>query len=490
MIRRFLRHIRTKLILWHMLTVFSVVLLYSSSASFLLFHYLREQLIRHAIQDIETVEGLLYVGLDRKMEMHEDYHNNPESKAVLERLLEVRSPTGEVLYRNALLGNRSLGGAPFRGEGVGGYSPRAFVLEDGVSVQLVSRRHSFGKTDAVIRVAYSEAPLWQQLREELLALLIPLPLVLVITGFTGYLLARRLLQPVHQMARRAGQITGSRLHERLPVEESDGEFAELAEVFNRMLARLEQSFHQLHRFTSDASHELRTPLAAIRSVGEVSLQKQATADEYRDIIGSMLEEANRLTRLVDSLLTISRADAEQIVLHPSRFTAMQLVEECVALLEVLVEEREQRIEVYGDRNITMDADWLLLRQALLNVIHNAIKHSARGGVIRVELGSPRKHRALITVRDDGPGIPPEDLAHVFDRFYRVDGARSRDTGGVGLGLSITKWVVETHGGSVHAHSIPGEGTTMHLEIPTTRPPSEPQALPSRETTYLPPISSR
>jgi heavy metal sensor kinase len=481
MIRRFLRHIRTKLILWHMLTVVSVVLLYSSSAAFLLFHYLREQLVRHAIQDLETVEGLLYIDIDRNMGMHEDYHNNPESKAILERLLEVRSPDGEVLYRNALLGNRSLGGPPFPGEGVGGYSPRTFVMEDGLSVQLVSRRHTFGKTDTVIRVAYSEAPLWERLGEVLAALLIPLPLVLVVTGFTGYLLAGRLLKPAHQMAQRAEQITGSRLHERLNVEQSDGEFAELAQVFNGMLARLEQSFHQLHRFTSDASHELRTPLAAMRSVGEVSLQKHATADEYRDIIGSMLEEANRLTRLVDSLLTIARADADQIVLNPSRFTAFRLVEECVSLLEVLVEEREQQIDVQGDRVVAIEGDWLLLRQALLNIIHNAIKHSPLHSVIRIEIAHTEHNRVVITVRDDGPGISEEDITRIFDRFYRVDGARSRDTGGVGLGLSITKWVIERHGGAIRAESAPGAGTAMHLEIPAARDTGE-EAAAARTST--------
>ena len=166
-----------------------------------------------------------------------------------------------------------------------------------------------------------------------------LPVVLAIAGFAGYGLARRALSPIEQMARRAQEITPQRLHERLPNDDTDDELGQLARVFNETLARLEQAFEQLRRFTSDASHELRTPLATIRSVGEVGLQKDGTRAEYRDIIGSMLEEVNRLTSLVDSLLTISRADAGSLQLELVQVPVMQLAREAAALFEVLVEEK-------------------------------------------------------------------------------------------------------------------------------------------------------
>ncbi len=171
------------------------------------------------------------------------------------------------------------------------------LLSDGTRVRLVSRLHSLDGQPLLIRLAHSEEPLFSRLKDLVLASLVVLPLVLVVAGIAGYGLARRALSPIEQMARRAQEITPEKLHARLPNDDTDDELGQLARVFNETLARLEQAFEQLRRFTSDASHELRTPLAAIRSVGEVGLQKDGTRAEYRDIVGSMLEEVNRLTSL-------------------------------------------------------------------------------------------------------------------------------------------------------------------------------------------------
>src|SRR5258706_144036 len=190
----------------------------------------------------------------------------------------------------------------------------------------------------LIRLAYSQKPIWNRLTHFLLILLLALPLTLAAAGFAGYMMANRALDPIGQMAQRAEQITTERLHDRLPVESND-ELGHLARVFNQMLSRIEQSFEQLRRFTADASHELRTPLASIRSVGEVGLQKDASPEEYRDIIGSMLEEINRLTSLIDSLLTLSRADAGQIPMKLEVFPVAEIMEEAASLLDVLIEEK-------------------------------------------------------------------------------------------------------------------------------------------------------
>ena len=175
------------------------------------------------------------------------------------------------------------------------------------------------------------------------------------------------------LAKRNGLL--QRLHERLPSDSVDDELGHLARVFNRTLARLEQSFEQLRRFTSDASHELRTPLTLIRSVGEVGLQQEGTTEDYREIIGSMLEEGTRLTRLLDSLLTISRADAGQIALQRTTVRVLDLVRETVSLFEVLAEEKALHLVVEADHSrISVEADRILLRQALVNILHNAIKY--------------------------------------------------------------------------------------------------------------------
>jgi signal transduction histidine kinase len=248
------------------------------------------------------------------------------------------------------------------------------------------------------------------------------------------------------------------------VNTSDGELADLSTVSNSVLVRLEQSFEQLRRFTSDASHELRTPLAAIRSVGEVGLQKGATAAGYRDIIGSMLEEANKLTRLVDSLLTIARADAGQTQFERSAFPANDLARECASLFEALLEENGQYLAVHVSGNPMFYGDWLLLRQALVNIVDNAIKHTPRGGTITIRVREAGTD-VSIEVEDTGPGIPKDQLERVFDRFYRVEEGRSRDSGGTGLGLSIAQWNVRVHGGHVTVDSDEGRGSTFAIVLP-------------------------
>ena len=457
-------HIRTRLTLWFVSALAVVLLLYSSMASIFLLRDLRRQLVRHAIQDLETVEGLLHFTAQGRLTLRDDYHNNPESKRVLERLLEVRSTDGSVLFRNDLLGDRSLGEQLLPGEGQGGYSPREYILADGTKVQLVSRRHSIDGRPTIIRVAFSEDPLWSQFRSNLVGLLLPAPIILLIAAIGGYLLASKFLQPIQQIARRAEAITSERLNERLPVNESDGELADLSRVFNNVLSRLEGSFDQLKRFTSDASHELRTPLAAIRSVGEVGLQKEATVAGYRDIIGSMLEESNKLTRLVDSLLTIARADAGQIRLERTLISATEVAKGCASLFEVLLEENAQtfRLEASGDPLVS--GDRLLLRQALVNIIDNAIKYTPRGGAITLGVRTDGMH-VFLDVEDTGPGIPSDQLSRVFDRFYRVEAGRSRDSGGTGLGLAIAEWNVRVHGGRLTVRSEQGQGCIFTIMLP-------------------------
>jgi heavy metal sensor kinase len=460
------RHVRTRLTLWYLVVLASVLVLsWGLTASFL-FLQMRSQLDNYAVQDIETVEGLLYFDAGARLNLREDYHNHPESKQVLERLVEVRSTNGAVLYRNQRLGDQPLGGNLTPGEGQGGYSIRSARLADGTTVRMASRRHTLDGRPIVIRLGYSEQPIWARFEELAIATLFAVPIVLALAGLGGYVLAKRALMPLEQMARRAEEITSERLHERLPTGDADDELGHLARVINNLLARLELSFEQLRRFTSDASHELRTPLTSIRSVGEVALQKDGTREQYRDTIGSMLEEVNRLTVLVDSLLTISRADAGRIQLHPTVFSAMDLAREASGLFEVLAEEKHQLITVQGDEAVSVKGDRVFLRQALVNVIHNAVKHSPMGGEISVGVHCEAAGGIRIEIADSGPGIAPEHSERIFDRFYRVDESRSRDAGGAGLGLSIAQWAIRVHGGGIQLLSTPGAGCIFQILLPS------------------------
>lgn len=469
MIRLRPTHLRTRLTLWFVSALASLLILGWGATVAILFRQLQNQLDHFAIQEIETVEGLMYFTPQGELQMHEDYHNHPESKDVIDRFLEVLSPDGAVLYRNDRIGQRRLGGAPFAGEGVGGYSVRSERLADGTRVRMVSRLHSLDGRPLLIRLAHSEEPLWSRIDELSIASLFALPLVLALAGFAGYALVRRALGPIEQMARRAQQITPQRLHERLPNDNADDELGQLARVFNETLARLEQAFEQLRRFTSDASHELRTPLAAIRSVGEVGLQKDGTRAEYRDIIGSMLEEVNRLTSLVDNLLTISRADAGSLQLELVEVSVMQVTREAAALFEVLAEEKSLKLLIIaGDESAAVVGDRLFLRQAVVNLLHNAVKYSPIGGTISVGVET-NHHQIVMEIKDDGPGIPLEDRPKIFDRFYRVDRARWRESGGAGLGLSITKWIIEAHAGTIELDCGITNGCLFRILLPRDSP---------------------
>jgi heavy metal sensor kinase len=455
----------TRLALSYILLTAGAMILFTGGTAAVLFFQMRVQLAHFAIEDIEEVEGLMSFTQDGRLKVRDDYHNHPESKQILEHFLEVRAIDGTLLYRNDRLGDRALGGAPLSGEGIGGYSQRSAVLSDGTRVVMVSRRHSLDGHSILIRLAQSEEPVWHARQQFLLAAALMFPLMIAAAAVAGYRMSRRILAPVDSIASQAERITSSRLHERIPVHGTGDELDHLAEVFNRTLTRLDESFRQLRQFTADASHELRTPLAAIRAIGEVGLERDGTPQEYRELVGSMLEEVNRLTRLVNDLLMISRGDAGAIKLNYTPVAVLDLARDTVSLLEPLAEEKDQKLALAGDKGATVQADPVFLRQALINVVHNAIKYSPRHTTTSLCVERVNQHSVAISVTDAGPGIAAEHAARIFDRFYRVDTGRSRDAGGFGLGLAIAQWAVQAHKGTICVSSAPGEGSTFRITIP-------------------------
>ena len=329
----------------------------------------------------------------------------------------------------------------------------------------ISRVHRLADGNTVIvRLAVSQEPLWREFWEMVTVLGIGLPLTVILVALTGYLVAARALKPVDSMAQRAAQITAEQLSERLHIENPNDELGKLGVAFNATLARLELSFDQLRRFTADASHELRTPLTAIQSVGEVSLKMPGDVSYYRDKIGSMLEETNRLTQLVDSLLTMARADSGRVQLHRAEVNLFDLAEETVGLLEVLSEEKQQSILIDGERSISVTADRTILRQALVNLLHNAVKYSPEHGDIRLRIRTTEED-AVVEVEDSGPGIAAEHRTRIFERFYRVDKSRTRAAGGAGLGLSIAQWAVSAHGGTIEVQCESRSGSIFRISLP-------------------------
>ena len=345
---------------------------------------------------------------------------------------------------------------------------RIVVVQGGnVPIRVLSRMGRVEGVPVVIQVARSEAAMRQELRDLLVVLAIGLPLAVLVAGLGAYWLARQALAPVERMTERAQLITADRLGERLPVHHPDDEMGKLATVFNGTLARLEESFEQMRRFTADVSHELRTPLTAIRSVGEVGLRGHRDEAAYRTIVGSMLEEADRLASLVDRLLTLSRAETRQATLLKDVVEITELVEEVAGHLAVLAEEKGQTIDVTRDATPAAVADRLVLRQALINLVSNAIKFTPDGGRIRIGI-SEREHDAVIDVTDSGPGIRADVAPRIFDRFYRV----TEGTGpvGSGLGLSISKSAVEANGGRLTLEASGPGGSTFRITMPRHEAP--------------------
>ncbi len=332
-----------------------------------------------------------------------------------------------------------------------------------VPLRVLSRRGEIAGSPVVIQVGRSEEAMRNQIRTVALILLLGLPLAVATAGLGGYALAKRALAPIERMTERAETITAERLGDRLPVGNPDDEMGRLATVFNATLGRLQQSFDQMRRFTADVSHELRTPLTAIRSVGEVGLRDRRDEGDYRAIIGSMLEEVDRLAVLVDRLLTLSRAETGEARLSIEPIALKDLADSVVADLSVLAEEKSQQVVIEAHGTPRGLGDRLMVRQALINLVDNAIKFAPTGSGIVIRVGES-DGRAIVDVIDRGPGIPQAARDHIFDRFFRADSA-SADAAGSGLGLSIAKSAVETTSGTLTLEQSDEHGSTFRITLP-------------------------
>jgi heavy metal sensor kinase len=355
------------------------------------------------------------------------------------------------------------------------------VQANGLSVRLYSEAVvRNGKPIAVIQVGHSETEI-----ESLLGLLRlvgagGLVVALVLGWFGGHFLARRALLPVERITRTAEQIGGYDLSQRLEPPLARDELGHLTAAFNEMIERLDRAFQQQRRFTSDASHELRTPLAIIRSEVEVALARKRDPSYYSRVLADVLEETERLQRLVESLLVLARADSGQALsLHPVDLG--ELMADVSARIAPRAHERGVQLTVMVDEvdHVRGDATWL--SQVLLNLLDNALRHTPSGGRISLSL-EPAPGGVVMKVADTGEGIAPEHLPRLFERFYRADRARDRRAGGTGLGLAISDWVARAHHGRLTAESRLSEGSTFTLWLPAT---GDGQSEPKRATEQKP-----
>ncbi len=385
-----------------------------------------------------------------------------------------REIPGEVL-RNLVAG---AAGAPRRLQDLtlGKEHFRARVLEAEVGASPV--------TVVAMESLERERELLEDIRATLLWVI---PITLVIASAGGYFLARKSLAPVVGMSEKAALIGAQNLHERLPVQNPLDELGYLANTFNGLLERLDRAFEQQRRFMADASHELRSPVAIIRGEAEVALSQPRQPEEYRESLAIALDEARRLSQIVDDLFTLARADAGQYPLRPRDFYLEELAADCVRAARTMAAARGITLSHEPDGEMPIHADEALLRRLVMNLLDNALKFTPQGGKISVACRRAGSEYSL-TVRDSGPGIPAEAREKIFERFFRLDPARSPDlrasadrgdsgapkttpesagggTAGAGLGLAIARWIAEAHHGRLTLVQSDASGSTFTAILP-------------------------
>src|SRR5437016_1083439 len=290
------------------------------------------------------------------------------------------------------------------------------------------------------------------------------PLTLQLASVVGYCLARRSLSPISLMDQQTRRITADNLSARLDVTNKRDELGGLATTINDLLARLENSFKQQQRFVADASHELRTPLAVLRGETEVALAQPREIDDYKASLSLIEDEAERLSRIVEDLFILARQPFDAPAIMKERVSLDEVVAECARAAQVLAARKDLKLTVNAGPPLSLIGDDELLQRMILNLLDNAVKYTPAGGEVSLDLAAYNGD-ARITVRDTGIGIPEKDQPQVFDRFYRVDKARSRAMGGAGLGLSIAHWIAEAHGGTISVESSAGRGSVFTVELP-------------------------
>lgn len=303
-----------------------------------------------------------------------------------------------------------------------------------------------------------------ELRKWLLFLGAMLPIVAAIALGGGYVLVKRALAPVDQIASSAERISSHNLSGRLPVTKTGDEVERLSIALNHMIERLDAAFQYSRRFVADASHELRTPLTVLKGELEDFVRKSQLSPDWRDGLGSALEEVDRLSNIVEGLFAISRLDAGEAAAEWVKFDLAQLVSATADQMSLLAEDKGIKLSCTGSDGVWVEGDRARLKQVVVNLLDNAIKYTSAGGIVALTV-SAQNGKAILEVADNGIGIPPQALSRVFERFFRVDNARSREQGGAGLGLSIVKSICTAHHGNVEASSTPGQGSRFRVELP-------------------------
>ena len=464
-----IRSIRFRMALWYAALLAGALALFGAATYLGLERYLQKSLEESLIKQARSIGDVLLVNINQSGQDYVDNeiteHYSPEING---RFIRVTRANGKQIYVSGPPKDGTFDAAlvaaprlPLTRE-----FTREMEMSDGHELLLhgLPYRASDG-AQFLIEVAAPYNQIESVLRGLLLTFALGLPLIVALAIGGGYLLMRRALHPVDEIRQKAAQITSRNLSERLPVVHTGDELERLATDLNRMIARLEESFLQINRFSADASHELRTPLTVLQGELEAIAQKgQGLPEDVKDTIGSALEETQRLSKIVASLLAISRLEAGEARVQPVRLDFAELARTTTDQMKLLAEEKRISLTSNGSEPVEVEADPSRLKQVVVNLLDNAIKYTPEGGNVSISV-MRRDDHAVLEVADSGLGISADDLPHVFERFYRADKARSRQMGGTGLGLSIVRSICLAHGGQITVNSTEGRGSLFCVELP-------------------------
>jgi heavy metal sensor kinase len=340
---------------------------------------------------------------------------------------------------------------------------RQFLTLGGTSMLIVARSVTAPSGSYNVEVGASLEQIQLVLNYVLILLIVAVPVMVGISTSGGYFLIKRALKSVDQIATTAEQISHHNLSERLPVAKTGDELERLSISVNRMIARLDEAFQTTQRFLADASHELRTPLTVIKGELEEVVGSKSLSEELRERTGSVLEEVERLTHIVEGLLAVARLDAGEAQREWLRFDLAELVATTADQMKLLAEDQRITLVCNTGSRVDVEGDHVRLKQVIVNLLDNAIKYTPEGGSIHLSVRA--QDRAVLEIVDTGIGIPKDELAHVFERFFRVDKARSRNVEGTGLGLAIVKSICTAHGAEIETESTVGRGSCFRIKFP-------------------------
>jgi heavy metal sensor kinase len=449
------RSIGARLTLWYA-AAFAAALLVLGVAMW----FAVQQSLYHAIDESlgDRVEGIHTFIEDHKTRL--DVDEVKEEFRAHGELFQVLDERGAIVHRADTLAGVTMPASEASG------APRFDNWPaHGAPLRFLTRNVVVDGRTYTVQVAASLAELQQGLHDALWLLVPVFVSMLLLASAGGYFMSRRALAPVDRITQTARSISAENLSQRLAVPSTGDELERLSATLNDMIGRLEGAFKRISRFTADASHELRTPLAVMRTTAEVALRHPGDGGEHRAALGAVVAEIERTTQLVDNLLLIAKADAgsTQLASMPVDFAAA--AEEAHAQMSVLARAKGVALELLmPGEPVVVTGDREALRRVFLILLDNAIKYTAAGGVAEVAVGR-NGTGAVGVVTDSGIGIGADDLPHVFDRFYRVDRARSRELGGAGLGLAIARWIAESHGGEIVVASELDRGSRFEVRLP-------------------------